>query len=214
MRDKPILARASLSCGIFSLGCCCAPVGIAAIVCGLIALNDIKRSPSQAGYYHALTEMVMGCCSSLIFLVFGTHAAIEVSGEPHNWKVASERNSVDAYDDFLRSFPNGKQADEARIRITQLRTESLTNWTAAKKVNTLVAYREYVRRFPNSDEAKEARVTIEQLEKEEKRKEESAEGRSTEEKRCGACLRMVSLRSHAGERCPHCGALWSYETKR
>ncbi len=30
-------------------------------------------------------------------------------------------------------------------------------------------------------------------------------------KSCGRCGRTVPLASHAGDRCPHCGARWSYE---
>ena len=32
------------------------------------------------------------------------------------------------------------------------------------------------------------------------------------EKRCSNCNRVVPNSSHAGQRCPHCGAYWSYET--
>lgn len=33
-----------------------------------------------------------------------------------------------------------------------------------------------------------------------------------EQKFCSACGREVPLSSHTGQRCPHCGAYWSYET--
>lgn len=39
----------------------------------------------------------------------------------------------------------------------------------------------------------------------------SGGGFYTQEKRCSACGRVVSLSAAAGQRCPHCGALWSYE---
>ncbi len=32
-------------------------------------------------------------------------------------------------------------------------------------------------------------------------------------KECGRCRKTVSLSSHAGDRCPHCGAYWSIEHK-
>ncbi|HSI36990.1 MAG: hypothetical protein ACAI43_07780 [Phycisphaerae bacterium] len=34
------------------------------------------------------------------------------------------------------------------------------------------------------------------------------------EKRCSACHKVVSNSSMVGQRCPHCGASWSYETTR
>jgi ribosomal protein S27AE len=35
----------------------------------------------------------------------------------------------------------------------------------------------------------------------------------TVEKRCSRCGRSVALSSHPGQRCPYCGAYWSYEKK-
>jgi hypothetical protein len=77
----PGTANAALACGILSLlsSCCCCvfsmPLSIAAIVCGIMALNVIKTEPDRyGGKSQAITGIALGSVGivmALIGLVIG-----------------------------------------------------------------------------------------------------------------------------------------------
>jgi Domain of unknown function (DUF4190)/GYF domain 2 len=65
------LAISSLVCGIVALVTCLVFVGIPAVICGHMALNQIANSPTlMVGRGMALAGLVCGYLSSLIFLSF------------------------------------------------------------------------------------------------------------------------------------------------
>lgn len=62
-------AIASLVCGIVALVSCLVPLGIPAVICGHIALNQIAKSPvPMVGRGMAFAGLISGYLTTLIFL--------------------------------------------------------------------------------------------------------------------------------------------------
>ena len=61
------MAAWSMGVGIFSIiSCCCWPIGVVAIVLGLVAMSQIKANPNQTGQGFAIAGVVTGAVSLLI----------------------------------------------------------------------------------------------------------------------------------------------------
>jgi len=88
----------------------------------------------------------------LCFLVF-----ISCSGEKKDWKNAESENSITAYEDYLKQYPQGKFADEARSRIETIHFEK------AETANTIEAYADFLKRYAEGDFADKARSKIEAI---------------------------------------------------
>ncbi|MGD2270705.1 MAG: hypothetical protein PVI06_09925, partial [Desulfobacterales bacterium] len=74
-----------------------------------------------------------------------------------HWKEASTINTITAYREFLRHYPKGALADEARLRIEQLHFER------ARAKDNISRYQHFLIRYPKGALADEARLRIEQL---------------------------------------------------
>lgn len=59
--------------------------------------------------------------------------------------------TVRDYEEYLRIYPNGKHADEAKRKINSLKKEvaDLEAWGNAEEKHTIEAYRNYLKRYPN-----------------------------------------------------------------
>ncbi len=88
----------------------------------------------------------------LCFLVF-----ISCSGEKKDWKNAESENSITAYENYLKQYPQGKFADEARSRIETIHFEK------AETANTIKAYDDFLKRYAEGDFADKARSKIEAI---------------------------------------------------
>lgn len=88
----------------------------------------------------------------LCFSVF-----ISCSGEKKDWKNTESENSITAYEDYLKQYPQGKFADEARSRIETIHFEK------AETANTIEAYDDFLKRYAEGDFADKARSKIEAI---------------------------------------------------
>ena len=73
------------------------------------------------------------------------------------WRDTSSVNSIAAYQDFLRRYPKGALADEARSRIEKLYFEQ------ARAKDNISGYEDFLRRYPKgplSDEARSRRALL------------------------------------------------------
>jgi hypothetical protein len=88
----------------------------------------------------------------LCFLVF-----ISCSGEKKNWENAISKNSIAAYEDYLELYPQGKFADEAKLRIETIYFEK------AEATNTIKTYEDFLKRYSEGQFADRARSKIEAI---------------------------------------------------
>ncbi len=83
---------------------------------------------------------------------------VMVSGcESRAYKSAKEADTVEAYEDFLKEYPNKKYAGEALSRIEAL------NFSAAKKADTIEAYESFLAKYPKGSFTDKALLRIEEL---------------------------------------------------
>jgi len=88
----------------------------------------------------------------LCFLFF-----IACSGEKKDRKNAESEKSITAYEDFLKQYPQGEFADEARSRLETIYFEK------AEAANTIEAYDDFLKRYSEGDFADKARFKIEAI---------------------------------------------------
>ena len=94
---------------------------------------------------------------ALWIVVFGIVAAMAggCSRQESGWERATEYDSVAAYEDYLRDFPAGAHAEEARSRILGLREAEA--WAAARRLRMPEAWQRYLADWPEGPHAAEAR---------------------------------------------------------
>jgi outer membrane protein assembly factor BamD (BamD/ComL family) len=88
----------------------------------------------------------------LCLLVF-----ISCSSENKDWENTVSKNSITAYEDYLKLYPQGKFADEAKSRIETIYFEK------AEATNTISAYEDFLKRYSEGQLADEARSNIEAI---------------------------------------------------
>jgi hypothetical protein len=83
--------------------------------------------------------------------------AIGCSGEKAAWEEAQKAGTIQAYEEFLKTHPEGEFAASAKTRIGEI------HLTAAEQANTVTAYEEFLKLHPDGDLAEKARAAIETL---------------------------------------------------
>lgn len=71
------------------------------------------------------------------------------------WKEVQHLNSVEAYSNFLNSYPNSKYGFEARQKLSLLQERSV--WNEAQISNRIQEYEAYLMKYPNGNYVKEAK---------------------------------------------------------
>lgn len=71
------------------------------------------------------------------------------------WRQAERQHSVAAYEAYLRDYPAGAHAPEARTRLSDLREQQ--EWDRALRFNTPEAFQRYLSRYPSGRYAQAAR---------------------------------------------------------
>ncbi len=77
----------------------------------------------------------------------------DLAADADAWALAERRNSLSAYQDYLRRFPQGDFAGVARTRVRDLEAEAeqqrdLADWARAKDANSVAAYERYLSEHP------------------------------------------------------------------
>lgn len=81
-----------------------------------------------------------------------------------DWKEANRQGTIMAYEQFLQSHPDAKQASFAKRRLGKLRAEE--DWKKAETMNTIGGYKDFLDKHPQSKQARQASAHLEQLESE------------------------------------------------
>ena len=85
---------------------------------------------------------------ALWIVVFGIAAAMAAgcSRQESSWEIAAERDSVAAYEEYLRRYPAGAHSDEAQTRIKALREAEA--WASASRLRMPEAWQRYLADWP------------------------------------------------------------------
>jgi len=75
------------------------------------------------------------------------------------WEMARAADTVESYERFLQSFPEGEFSSQAQARAKELR--EARDWKKAVSANTLGAYQNFVAQYPDGRMSDEARIRIE-----------------------------------------------------
>jgi cell division septation protein DedD len=86
-------------------------------------------------------------------------AASGCSHEQRDWHSAQAANTIEAYEQFINTYPKSARATDAQAQIAQL-TEA-RDWQRASTIDTADAYRQFLAQHPQGKSAQEARIRIE-----------------------------------------------------
>lgn len=81
------------------------------------------------------------------------------SRQQSDWQKARETNTTEAYEQFLKHYPNGDFTAQAQARLKDLYTER--DWEKARDADTPEAYQLFLTQHPEGKLADEARTRIE-----------------------------------------------------
>ena len=97
---------------------------------------------------------------ALVLVVVGIvlYLWLDVSIFPKKaWEKAESENTIAAYEDLMKRYPEGPLADKARLKLEELHFEK------AQTINTIPAYEDFLKRYPQGPVAAKARLGMEKL---------------------------------------------------
>ena len=74
------------------------------------------------------------------------------------WEQTQSLNSITAYEEFIKKYPDGKYTELARQGLEQL------EFMNAKQLSTVKAYEGFLKKYPSSKNSELAKQNLEQLE--------------------------------------------------
>ncbi len=92
-------------------------------------------------------------------LAIGAIALAGCSHEGADWKAAAAADTSEAYQQFLKQYPNSGNAVQAQARIKQIAEDH--DWQNAAAADTREAYEQFVAQHADSKWAQEARIRLE-----------------------------------------------------
>lgn len=78
--------------------------------------------------------------------------------EDNNWQQASRQNTVESYKDYLKAYPDGPHAKDAKRIISELEDDN--SWKVACSKDTLQSYRSYLIAFPSGRHTEECKRRV------------------------------------------------------
>lgn len=97
-----------------------------------------------------------------IFLAIILGAMLGITGcnrEQSEWEKARADNSTDAYESFVKKYPNGAFTGQAQARLKEQYEER--DWQKARDVDTTEAYQGFLQQYPEGKWSQEARIRVE-----------------------------------------------------
>ena len=79
--------------------------------------------------------------------------------EQSDWEKARAENSTDAYESFVKKYPNGAFSAQAQARLKEQYEER--DWQKARDVDTSEAYQAFLTQYPEGKWSQEARIRVE-----------------------------------------------------
>lgn len=81
------------------------------------------------------------------------------SREQSDWEKAHAANNAEAYELFVKKYPNGTFAGQAQARLKELYEER--DWQKARDTDTPEAYQAFLKQYPEGKWTEEARIRLE-----------------------------------------------------
>ena len=94
----------------------------------------------------------------IALLIVSLAVASGCSRRQQEWEAARRTDTVQGYERFLASFPDGEFASQAQARVRELQEGD--DWQKAMRADTAEAYQEFVARHPQGRMTDEARIRI------------------------------------------------------
>ena len=83
------------------------------------------------------------------------------------WNEANERNTINAYNKYLKAYPDSIYKKQANVKIAALEEEKEAEfWKDVKTKNTISSYNEYLQEYPQGKYSKQAKAKISELKNE------------------------------------------------
>jgi SPOR domain len=83
---------------------------------------------------------------------------IACSGRQQQWETARRADTLEAYQRFLQTYPDGEFASQAQARMRELQESS--DWQEAMQADTADAYQQFLSQHPQGRMADEARIRL------------------------------------------------------
>ena len=83
---------------------------------------------------------------------------IACSGRQQQWETARRADTLDAYQQFLQTYPDGEFASQAQARVRELQESS--DWQKAMQADTADGYQQFLSQHPQGRMADEARIRL------------------------------------------------------
>jgi len=97
---------------------------------------------------------------AVLGLVFALLLAVSAcSRQQSDWEKTRAANTTDAYELFLKKYPNGEFTAQAQARVKELYEER--DWQKARDTDTQEAYQAFLKQYPEGKWAEEARIRVE-----------------------------------------------------
>jgi cell division protein FtsN len=100
----------------------------------------------------------MNAKSALWMLILAV-AMAGCSGQQSDWEKTRASNTTDAYEAFLKKYPNGEFSAQAQARVKGLYEER--DWQKARDTDTAEAYQAFLKQYPEGKFTDEARIRVE-----------------------------------------------------
>jgi cell division protein FtsN len=81
------------------------------------------------------------------------------SRQQSDWEKTRAANSSDAYEQFIKKYPNGEFTAQAQARVKELYEER--DWQKARDADTQEAYQAFLKDYPEGKWTEEARIRVE-----------------------------------------------------
>jgi cell division septation protein DedD len=85
-------------------------------------------------------------------------AVMACSSRQQQWEDTRRADTLEAYQQFLRSYPDGEFASQAQARVREL--QELADWQKAMQTDTADAYQQFLNGHPQGRMADEARIRL------------------------------------------------------
>ena len=80
-------------------------------------------------------------------------------GEQSDWEKARASNKSDSYESFVKKYPNGAFAPQAKARLKELSEER--DWQLARDADSPESYQSFLKQYPEGKWTEEARIRVE-----------------------------------------------------
>jgi cell division septation protein DedD len=100
-----------------------------------------------------MNKAVLGLCCIILLSLGGC------SRQQSDWEKTRAANTTDAYEQFLKKYPNGEFRKQADARVKELYEER--DWQKARDTDTLEAYQAFLKQYPEGKWTEEARIRVE-----------------------------------------------------